>query len=113
MISSKASFWKPVFSERWRHGGWYVSVGYISGAQGCVSNNYPDRKWRIACHEEAGTFASRTEAAYAERCIALQERLNVIARRCDEAAICMEGTDADDKFTDIRDFALGGERHGS
>jgi hypothetical protein len=66
--------WTPVYS-RWRHGGWYVSnVRYPSGACGCVSNNYPDKKWRIACdsrRNELGepgdyTFASRDAAARAE-----------------------------------------------
>jgi len=55
----------------WRHGGWYVSeVRYASGACGCVSRNYPDRKWRIVCDsrpfEERPTFKSRNEAARAE-----------------------------------------------
>jgi hypothetical protein len=54
----------------WRHGGWYVNeVQYPSGAIGCVSRNYPDRKWRIVCDEREGdhTYASRTKAAKAER----------------------------------------------
>ena len=34
----------------WRHGGWYVdNIRYPSGAVGCVSRNYRDRKWRIVC----------------------------------------------------------------
>jgi hypothetical protein len=55
--------------SRWRHGGWYVdNVRYPSGAVGCVSRNYPDRKWRIVCHPLADrkgepTFGSRDEAA--------------------------------------------------
>lgn len=57
--------------ERWRHGGWYVgNIRYPSGACGCVSNNYADRKWRIACDprpfEMQPTFRSRDEAALAE-----------------------------------------------
>lgn len=57
--------------SRWRHGGWYVhNVRYPSGAVGCVSRNYSDKKWRIACDprpfEEQPTFRSRDEAAYAE-----------------------------------------------
>lgn len=61
--------------SRWRHGGWYVhDVRYPSGACGCVSNNYPDKKWRIACDDrrkELGgegdfTFATRDAAARAE-----------------------------------------------
>jgi len=56
--------------EPWRHGGWYVTnVCYPSGAVGCVSRNYPDRKWRIACDSRKGdyTYASREAAARAER----------------------------------------------
>ena len=57
--------------EPWRHGRWYVTnVRYPSGAIGCVSRNYPDKKWRIVCHplpwEDAPTFKSRDEAAAAE-----------------------------------------------
>lgn len=56
----------------WRHGGWYVgNVRYPSGAVGCVSRNYPDKKWRIACDprpfEEQPTFKCRDDAARAER----------------------------------------------
>lgn len=56
----------------WRHGGWYVNnIRYPSGGIGCVSRNYPDGKWRIACDprpfEERPTFRSRDEAAAAER----------------------------------------------
>lgn len=61
--------WQPMF-ERWRHGGWYVTnVRYPSGAVGCVSNNYPDKMWRIACDDRspAPTFPSRLHAARAER----------------------------------------------
>jgi hypothetical protein len=55
----------------WRHGGWYVhEVRHPSGACGCVSRNYEDRKWRIVCDprpfEEAPTFSSRDEAAQGE-----------------------------------------------
>lgn len=66
--------WTPDYS-RWRHGGWYVhNVRYPSGAVGCVSRNYPDRKWRIVCDErrkglgEPGdiTFSDRNSAARAE-----------------------------------------------
>ena len=66
--------WKPEYSK-WRHGGWYVhNVRYPSGACGCVSRNYTDKKWRIVCHplphEQAPTFNSRDEAAIAERALA-------------------------------------------
>ncbi len=35
---------------------------------GCVSRNYPDRKWRIACDPRPGdhTYKTRDEAAAAE-----------------------------------------------
>ena len=62
--------------ERWRHGGWYVAeVRYPSGAIGCVSRNYADRKWRIACDSRPGaserfTYKSRDEAARAEYALA-------------------------------------------
>lgn len=62
----------PVYSP-WRHGGWYVdSVRYPSGAVGCVSRNYPDRKWRIVCdsRKDAPTYPSRDAAARAEKEIA-------------------------------------------
>ena len=70
----------PLHYSRWRHGGWYVGgVHYPSGACGCVSNNYPDRKWRIACDDcrqalnAPGdvTFGSRKTAARAEQLLAL------------------------------------------
>lgn len=72
------SDWAPQY-DRWRHGGWYVvNVIYPGGAWGCVSNNYPDKKWRIVGDErrielgEAGdfTFRSRDAAARAERALA-------------------------------------------
>ncbi len=63
--------------SRWRHGGWYVhTVRYASGACGCVSNNYEDGKWRIACDARAfadrPTFSTRDEAARAEWLLARQ-----------------------------------------
>lgn len=73
--------WKPLF-DLWRHGGWYVvNMRYPSGAVGCVSRQYEDRKWRVVC--EVGrdllgalvgrTFTSRDAAARAEWTIAMQE----------------------------------------
>ncbi len=69
--------WKPTFSK-WRHGGWYVTnVRYPNGASGCVSNNYDDKKWRIACDprpfETQPTFLTRDAAARAERVLASNE----------------------------------------
>ncbi|MFT4192093.1 MAG: hypothetical protein QM617_11310 [Comamonas sp.] len=66
---------------RWRHGGWYViGVRYPSGACGCVSSNYPDKKWRIVCDGRRQdlnapgdvTFRLREAAARAEQVLALQ-----------------------------------------
>jgi hypothetical protein len=73
--------WAPTFSP-WRHGGWYVdNVIYPSGAVGCVSRNYPDRKWRIVCDERTDsfglpthTFPNRDAAARAEHALAEAER---------------------------------------
>ncbi|HTB50085.1 MAG TPA: hypothetical protein VK701_03840 [Solirubrobacteraceae bacterium] len=65
--------WTPSYSP-WRHGGWYVdNVGYPSGAVGCVSRNYADRKWRIVCDERGGdhTYPNRDAAARAEHDITL------------------------------------------
>lgn len=72
-----ATDWTPSY-DRWRHGGWYVTnVRYPSGACGCVSRNYADRKWRIVCDERPGeraTYPSRDAAARAELEIALSQR---------------------------------------
>lgn len=78
---------RPFAYTRWRHGGWYVSgVRYLSGACGCVSANYPDKKWRIVCDSrrqalnEPGdvTFRSRDEAARAEQALALESWAAVV-----------------------------------
>jgi hypothetical protein len=68
--------WTPSFSS-WRHGGWYVdNLRRAGGGCGCVSRNYPDRKWRIVCDPRNGsypggpndhTYPSRVAAARAER----------------------------------------------
>jgi hypothetical protein len=65
--------WTPAYSA-WRHGGWYViNVRYPSGAVGCVSRNYADRKWRIVGENTTPgspgdrVFPSRDAAARAER----------------------------------------------
>lgn len=69
----------PIFTySHWRHGGWYVhGVRYRSGAIGCVSRNYEDRKWRIVCDprpfEDRPTFKTREEAALAEWRLANEE----------------------------------------
>lgn len=73
-----AEDWEPGDYSPWRHGGWYVGgIVWPNGGCGCVSRNYADGKWRIACDprpfDEAPTFRNRTEAAYGERdlCISL------------------------------------------
>ncbi len=72
------SEWTPSYSP-WRHGGWYVdNVRYPSGGVGCVSRNYPDRKWRIVCDKRTKngsdfTYPSRDAAAVAEYHLALAE----------------------------------------
>jgi hypothetical protein len=61
--------WTPTYSPR-RHGGWYVdNLRLPSGAVGCVSRNYEDRKWRIVCdpRPDDHTYPNRDAAAYAER----------------------------------------------
>lgn len=62
--------WTPRY-EPWRHGGWYVTnIHYPSGAVGCVSRNYPDRKWRIVGdirpRGHSYTYPTRDAAARAE-----------------------------------------------
>lgn len=64
--------------SKWRKGGWYVdNVRYPNGACGCVSRNYSDGKWRIACHpapfEQQQTFPTRDAAALAEWHLAQEE----------------------------------------
>lgn len=71
---------RPLGYSPWRHGGWYVhGVRYPGGASGCVSRNYPDRRWRIVCDDRRQdlngpgdvTFRSREEAARGEHGLAL------------------------------------------
>lgn len=61
---------KAFLYDRWRHGGWYTNVYYPSGACGCVSRNYDDKKWRIACDprpfDQRPTFPNRDAAALGE-----------------------------------------------
>lgn len=88
----------------WRNGGWYVhGVRYKSGAIGCVSRNYPDKRWRIVCdprpfHEQP-TFATRDDAARAEYWLAYAERVSAYesqgmstsdAQGCADADLLME-----------------------
>lgn len=67
--------WTPDYAP-WRHGGWYVlNVHHPNGGCGCVSRDYPDRKWRIVCDPRPGshqrTYATRDAAARAERDLTL------------------------------------------
>jgi hypothetical protein len=77
--------WQPIYS-RWRHGGWYVhNVRHLNDACGCVSNNYPDGRWRIVCdgrRKDLGgdgdfTYPTRDAAARAE--LALVEAMKAKA----------------------------------
>jgi hypothetical protein len=56
--------------ERWPHRRWRNnSAVYPSGTAGCISNNYPDKRWRISCtliNLDHLTFSSRDDAAKAE-----------------------------------------------
>lgn len=70
--------WRPNYTP-WSKGGWYVNnVRYPNGSVGCVSNNYPDKKWRIVCDKRGNslnepgdfTFTTRDEAARAEYALA-------------------------------------------
>ncbi|WP_321820871.1 MULTISPECIES: hypothetical protein [unclassified Burkholderia] len=71
--------WQPSFS-RYRDEGWYVhGVRYPGGAIGCVSNKFPDGRWRILCDHRRGvdlddaqdfTYPSREAAARAEYALA-------------------------------------------
>jgi hypothetical protein len=83
--------------SRWRHGGWYVhNVTYPTGACGCVSNNYEDRKWRIACDlrpfDKQPTFKNRDEAAKAEWLLAREQtrRVEQLFSRLDKGDLCEE-----------------------
>ncbi len=88
--------WVPMFSA-WRKGGWYVwNIARPEGGCGCVSRNYADGKWRIVSdphRDEPGapgdfTYATRTEAAKAERAlIAEQARALLHKARCNDSSL--------------------------
>lgn len=87
--------WEPDY-EPWRHGGWYTDARYPSGACGCVSNNYDDKKWRIACGSYHGlTFSTRRDAANAERamtlalCEAEADKVQPLLEACRAAAFLL------------------------
>jgi hypothetical protein len=82
--------WTPSYAS-WRHGGYYVTnIRYASGSCGCVSNNYPDRKWRIVCGDESRTYRTRDDAAYAEYFIAEQENQATMTERCETHAAILD-----------------------
>lgn len=83
----------------WRHGGWYVAnVRYPSGACGCVSRNYVDRKWRIVCDarpnaHERWTYRTRDEAAHAELKLVSKAKAGLLA-----GFVARFGFDADPRY---------------
>lgn len=95
--------WQPEFSS-WRHGGWYVgNLCYPSGAVGCVSRNYDDKKWRIVCDprpfDEQPTFPNRIAAAFGER-----ELINsLIANEANEANEASDTAAGDDELSRLAD----------
>jgi hypothetical protein len=59
--------WTPLYS-RWRHGGWYVdNVCFPQGHVGCVSRNYPDRKWRIVCDDRRSELGVAGDITFTSR----------------------------------------------
>jgi hypothetical protein len=83
-LNRNPTTWQPYYS-RWRHGGSYVTnIRYPTGACGCVSNNFPDGKWRIVCDKRRiklncdgdFTFPTRDAAARAEYEMAVQSGLS-------------------------------------
>jgi hypothetical protein len=72
--TNQTNEWTPIYAP-WRHGGWYVTnIHHARGGIGCVSRNFPDRKWRIVCDARDGehTYRTRDEAARAEMEIAVR-----------------------------------------
>jgi hypothetical protein len=70
--------WQPVYS-RWRHGGWYVhNVRRPGGACGCVSNNYPDEKWRIVCDHRRRDLGGPGDHTYPTRDAAARAELALV-----------------------------------
>lgn len=78
----------------WRHGGWCVrNVRYPDGAIGCVSRNFPDRRWRIVCDDrvDAPSFRTRDAAARAEFHLAAQARAAADAERARHTREALDG----------------------
>lgn len=96
MTTAPLETFQPQY-DRWRHGGWYVvNVRYPSGACGCVSRNYADRKWRIVCDKRPGsfpggpndhTYPNRDAAARAEHELAMAARYTCARLDCTVAAV--------------------------
>ncbi len=77
-LAAASPDWTPSY-EPWRHGGWYTNVNYPEGGCGCVSRNYPDKKWRIVCAgQDDITYANRDSAARAERDLALAAARKIV-----------------------------------
>jgi hypothetical protein len=71
------------YYSRWRHGGWYVSnVRYPSGACGCVSRNYPDKKWRIVCDSRRTELGVEGDFTFPNRDAAAQAEMELAAAMC-------------------------------
>lgn len=91
-LAQQIASFAPSYYDKWRHGGWYVGgVTYPSGASGCVSRNFADRKWRIACDPApfatAPTYRNRTEAARGEYALTLLLAAGADALTPDQLAI--------------------------
>ena len=116
---STRTVWAPEY-DRWRHGGWYVTnVRYPSGAVGCVSRNYPDKRWRIVCDPRPDahalhTYRTRDEAARAERELTIEiqttqlEPDTITKPKC---VICRTYYERDDNFCQTCGLALHALAH--
>lgn len=82
--------------QSWRHGGWYVvNVHHPSGAVGCVSRNYADRKWRIVCDPREGSYpGGANDHTYPNRDAAARAERDLIARhraKCSPRSLAQTG----------------------
>jgi hypothetical protein len=81
------SEWQPIYSP-WRHGGWYVNnVRYPNGAIGCVSRNYPDKKWRIVCDDRREELDGKGDFTYPNRDAAARAERELANRRADTVTL--------------------------
>jgi hypothetical protein len=84
----------PAYSP-WRHGGWYVhNVQYPSGAIGCVSRNYPDKKWRIVCDDRRGDLGDEGDFTFPNRDAAARAEFEIAHAQCVTAAQAAGWTEA-------------------